>query len=51
MNNEKQTETYFNIVRELAWMRDQHKKNKTKIKRKLAPVTEIKAVINISKDE
>ena len=51
MNNEKKTETYFSIVRELAWMRDQHKKNKTKIKRKLAPVTEIKSVINIGKDE
>ena len=29
MNNEKKTETYFSIVRELAWMRDQHKKYKT----------------------
>ena len=47
----KKTETYFSIVRELAWMRDQHKKYKTKIKRKLAPVTEIKSVINIGKDE
>ena len=44
-------EYYFSIVRELAWMSDQHKKNKTKIKRKLAPATEIKSVINIADDE
>jgi len=47
MDDEKKRETYFGIVKELAWMSDQQKKNKSKIKRKLAPVTEIKSVINI----